>query len=278
MAENRQCPPLRETVCIDTYRVLDSCRDKDCFENTRVYLTEYGQQLVDSGAAVRVKSAKTVWSYIDIEEVPFNRGFYQIDVRLFIRITADVCVGPGQVEEICGIAAVEKKVILFGSEGNVRIFKSEGGCSGFCPSGKKSACRVATNLPVAVVETVDPMVLSYKVVSPAVCKCCCCVCDIPRELLDGTNGTLCEAGGNILSVTLGLFSVVRIERPAQYLVGAAEYSVPEKECPEAGDDDPCKMFRRMPFPVNEFYPPSRCNINRTPPQKGDTAAHCGCND
>ena len=48
MAENRcSCsggsfPNLsvgKESVCIDTYRVLDSCRDKDCFENTRVYVT-----------------------------------------------------------------------------------------------------------------------------------------------------------------------------------------------------------------------------------------------
>lgn len=66
MAENRLCQQPKETVCIDTYRVLDSCRDKDCFENTRVYLTEYGQELIDSGAAVRIKSAKTVWSYIDM--------------------------------------------------------------------------------------------------------------------------------------------------------------------------------------------------------------------
>ncbi|MDD6094438.1 MAG: hypothetical protein PUC29_01695 [Clostridia bacterium] len=278
MAENRQCQPVRETVCIDTYRVLDSCRDKDCFEDTRVYLTEYGQQLLDSGAAVRVKSAKTVWSYIDIDEVPFNRGFYQIDIRIFIRLTIEVCVGPGHVEEICGIAAVEKRVILFGSEGNVRIFKSEGGCSGFCPSGRRSACKSATNLPVAVLETVDPIVLSYKVIPPHMCKCCCCVCDIPEQVVNMMDGNMCEQGGNILAVTLGMFSVIRIERPAQYLVGAAEYSVPEKECPEADDDDPCKMFRKMPFPVGEFYPPSQCAINRCPPRNNDSHSHCGCGD
>lgn len=275
MSDIRQCPPQKETVCIDTYRVLDSCRDKDCFENTRVYLSEYGQQLLDSGAAVRVKSAKTVWSYIDIDEVPFNRGFYQIDVRMFIRITAEVCTCPGNVEEIHGIAVVEKKVILFGSEGSVRIFKSEGGCSGFCPSGRKSACKMATNLPVAVVETVDPMVLSYKVIPPHMCKCCCCVCDIPEDVMESVNGGICEQGGNTLAVTLGMFSVIRIERPAQYLVSAAEYSVPAKECPEADDDDPCKMFRRMPFPIGEFSPPSQCSINNTP-RKADSEKTCGC--
>lgn len=277
MAETRQCRSLRETVCIDTYRVLDSCRDKDCFEDTRVYLTEYGQQLLDSGAAVRVKSAKTVWSYIDIDEVPFNRGFYQIDVRMFIKLTAEACVCPGKTEEIAGIAAVEKKVILFGSEGGVRIFRSEGGCSGFCPSGRKSACKAATNLPVAVIETVDPMVLSYKVIPPQMCKCCCSACDIPEDVMRMTDGGVCDGGGNILAVTLGLFSVIRIERPAQYLVNASEYSVPEKECCEVEDDDPCKMFRRMPFPESEFYPPSRCSIDSAPKKSdGDISCGCGC--
>ena len=41
MVENRnnccsQGNREKDMVCIDTYRVLDSCRDKDCFENVRV--------------------------------------------------------------------------------------------------------------------------------------------------------------------------------------------------------------------------------------------------
>ena len=37
----------RETVCIDTNRVLDSCRDRDCFENVRVYLSCYGKEVLE---------------------------------------------------------------------------------------------------------------------------------------------------------------------------------------------------------------------------------------
>ena len=51
MAENRfPCPtsgaPTRESVCIDTNRVLDSCRDRDCFENVRVYLSSFGNEIL----------------------------------------------------------------------------------------------------------------------------------------------------------------------------------------------------------------------------------------
>ena len=48
----------RETVCIDTYRVLDSCRDKDCYEDVRVYLTSFGQELINHTQNVRTKSAQ----------------------------------------------------------------------------------------------------------------------------------------------------------------------------------------------------------------------------
>ena len=50
---NSPCDRGRDTVCIDTYRVLDSCRDKDCFEDVRVYLTCYGQEIIDRTLQLR---------------------------------------------------------------------------------------------------------------------------------------------------------------------------------------------------------------------------------
>lgn len=64
-------------------------------------------------------------------------------------------------------------------------------------------------------------------------------------------------GNRGLYVSLGFFSVVRIERPSQFIISASEYSVPDKVCQEAEEDDPCKLFAKMSFPVNEFSPPSR---------------------
>ena len=261
MSENRLCQsPGREMVCIDTYRILDSCRDKDCFEDVRVFLTGYGQELIERQGAVRAKCARIVWSYIDIDPVPFNRGFYQLNIKIYVRIIAEVCVAPGNIQEIEGIAVVEKKVILFGSEGNVSVFKSEAGngCSGFCPSGDRSGCSRSSNLPIAVLEAVDPIILDSKVVSPSHRVRCCCQCDdIPESVCCCIGGgSVCDTQGDKFVVTLGLFSIVRIERPAQYLINAAEYCVPEKECVEAQHNDPCKLFKSMSFPVSEFCPPA----------------------
>lgn len=273
----------REMVCIDTYRVLDSCRDKDCFENVRVYLTDYGQELIDRVTAVRAKCAGVVWSYIDIDTVPFNRGFYQLTIKIYVKIISEVCVAPGNIQEIDGIAVVEKKVILFGSEGNVSIFKSTGGCSGFCAPGHGGHHQsMSNNLPIAVLETVDPIILNSKIVEPKECNsccvcCCCCADEVPEGVCSTLSGNICDRDDcNKLTVSLGFFSVVRIERPAQYLINAAEYCVPDKECVMAEEDDPCKLFRSMSFPVNEFCPPSvgrlACDSDPIKPSRGG----CGC--
>ena len=37
----------REAVCIETNRILDSCRDRDCFEDVKVILTDFGSEIIE---------------------------------------------------------------------------------------------------------------------------------------------------------------------------------------------------------------------------------------
>ncbi len=279
MLDNRNCPApsSKENICIDTYRVLDSCRDKDCFENVKVYLTDFGEEIIERTSVIRAKCAQISSAYIDINDVPFNRGFYQLNIRIYVKLTFEACVCPGNIQEIDGIAVVDKKVILFGSEGNVNVFKSEFGDSGFC----KKSCEVnnSHSQPIAVLEAVDPIVLGVKVVEPKrfACSCCCCIDDIPESVLGCVSGPLCERDNKALVVSLGFFSVIKIERPAQILVSALEYNIPEKECITASEDDPCTLFRAMSFPVNEFSPPviNTCGCS-VPVNKTSKDSRCGC--
>lgn len=253
----------RETVCIDTMRVLDSCRDRDCYEDSRVYLTTFGQELIDRTTTVRTVCADIIGTSIGVSAVPFNAGFYQINIRFFIRLRFEACLGGGRSQEFCGLTVLEKNVVLYGSEGNASIFRSTES-HGFCATpdfGNQS-----DNLPVAVVETVAPIVLSTKVVGPEChCNCCNILCGCSEEeglptcisdaFPEGLPTTAPEQG-NRLIVSIGMFSVVRIERPAQFLISGTEYSVPDKECaPMKDDEDPCRLFRSMAFPVHEFSPP-----------------------
>jgi len=162
MLEGKNCsnPHQKENICIDTYRVLDSCRDKDCFENVKVFLTCFGEEIIERTSNIRAKCANIVSAYIDVAEVPFNRGFYQLNIKIYTKIVFEACVCQGNVQEFEGIAVVEKKVILFGSEGNVNVFKSELG-SGFCELPCQS--NKASTMPIAVLEIVNPIILGVNV-------------------------------------------------------------------------------------------------------------------
>ena len=274
MTENRSSGGgCRDMVCIDTYRVLDSCRDKDCFEDVRVYLTAEGQEIIERTGAVRAKCAEVIWANIDIDSVPFNRGFYQIYLRLYTKIICEACVGPGNLQEFEGIAVVEKKVILFGGEGNVSVFRSELQRSPIPCTGK--GVERVKSLPLAVLETVDPIVLGTKIVEPGRgCRATCAasIDEIPDAVFSSVRGELSECPGmNRLLVSLGFFSVVRIERPAQYLVNGVEYCVPEKECVMPPVEDPCSLFKQMSFPTAEFSSQPIGNY-----RGGEGEKKCGC--
>ena len=260
MAENRfpcssserQGGRGQEMVSIETNRILDSCRDRDCFEDVKVLLTDFGYELLERTSNVRVKDACIAWTYIGIDPVKFNRGFYSVDVRFYVKLTFEACVCVGKALEFSGLAVCDKKVILYGGEGNVSVFRSSDDGNGFCKDPFREKKSGAS--PVAVCEVADPIALGARVVKyEDHCGCACCYAEeIPENICCCFDGDLCEMEGQReLLVSLGFFSVIRLERPGQYLVNAVECCVPKKEC--AFDDlDPCSLFRHMEFPVGEF--------------------------
>ncbi|MBQ9510707.1 MAG: hypothetical protein IJR55_03320 [Clostridia bacterium] len=280
MADNRLSLSCggRDTVYIDTNRILDSCRDKDCFEDVTVYLTDAGREAIERGGNVRTKDAHVICAQMTVDPVPFNRGFYQVTIRMYVKVDCEVCTGMGRSQDVEGLCTVEKKVVLYGSEGNVSIFKSSSENNSFCSNTCESAA--SSNLPTAVLEVVDPIVLNTKIVDA--CRFgdgmrrpdCFCEGTLPESVAEFFGGRLCaDPAGRNLTVSLGFFSVVRIERPAQYLVNGTEYTVPEKECVTPNTDDPCSMFRRMAFPTSEFYPPA---LDEMTTDQNQNQGGCGC--
>ena len=269
----------RDSVVIDTMRVLDSCRDRDCYEDVRVYLTPIGRELINRTSTVRAVDAKIIGTAISVDEVPFNNGFYQIHIRFYIRLKNEACVCAGTTRDFYSLAVVEKSVVLYGGEGSTTVFRSSR-TGGFCCTdcvGEGSA-----NSPVAAVETATPVILNSRVVcceatggSSCGCGCACechshCACEVSesipaaiREQFDECLALSGEDGGNRLFISFGIFSVVRLERPAQYLISAAEHSVPDKEChPVTGEENPCCLFRTMAFPIGAFGQSCGANENK----------------
>lgn len=273
MAENNSanCGHRTDSVCIHTNQIYDSCKDKECLEDLRVYLTSRGQELVDQSINVKVRKAEIIWIFTDVEKVPFNRGYYTVDLKFFFKVTLDVFTGVSRPTEVEGLATFDKKVVLFGSEGNAKIFKSKYKEDSFDPQLWKK-----TNMPKAVVEVVDPIALSAKVVE--VCENSC-VCDQPIDLccvpecIQRTfdDSIVMEGEQKRVYVTLGLFSIIKLEREVQLLIPAIDFCIPDKECVTATENNPCELFDKIQFPFDEFFPPKApdCDCNELSGEDSD---------
>ena len=248
-----QCRPddLREALAIHTRKITDSCRDKDCIEDLRVYLTKSSQCVLDTAAGARVRCADLIYTYIDVEPVAFDRNHYCIDVTFYYRILADATVGNSRPAALYGLAVFSKRAVLCGEDSRAHIFRSD------TRLGEPDGLTVAgANRPTAVVEVLDPMVLSSRV--KEVCDCTCQdTVQIPGCIRNMFDEELVTAGDRRrLFVSLGQFSIIRLERDAQLVVPVLEYALPTKECCDNPGcaEDPCEMFSRIPFPAAQFSP------------------------
>ena len=226
---------------------------KDCIEDLRLYPTKASQEAIERALSVKAGSAELLCAYIDVEPVGFNRGFYTVDVRYFYRITAAAFVGAARPVEVSGLAVFDKRVILFGSEGNAKVFSSDNITD--CQNPQTSS------MPTAVVEAVDPIILNMKLVDVCDCRPCGCeITEIPPCVCAAFGGDLVFGGdARRLYVSLGQFSIVRLERDSQLLIPSYDYCIPDKECTcsnNSCNDDPCEVFRQVQFPVDEFFPPN----------------------
>lgn len=244
----------KEAVCIDAGRVYDSCSDKDCLEDLRVYFTERDQMVIDHAVSIRAKKVEVITTYVDVEALPFNRGYYSCDLTFFFEVQLEVYSGHAMPCTIVrGVAVFDKKVILYGSEGNVKVFRSEFRAD--CHDRQEMPTR---NMPRCCVQIADPIILAARLSEPQeCCPPCSCVCcgAIPEHICNGYGGNFCEAqDGKKVYVTIGIFTIVQLIRNVQMLVPVYDFCLPNKECC-ATTENPCDLFRKMCFPVDEFFPP-----------------------
>ena len=254
------CDP-NQTMSVHVRKITDSCRDKDCIEDLRVYLTCGSQQLLDSAANVRVRSAELIHTYIDVEPVAFDRNHYCIDITFYYRVLADAVVGSCRPTTLYGLAVFNKRAVLCGEDSRAHIFRSDTALGR--PDGR-TLCTA--NRPTAVVEVLDPMVLGSKIRDVCECASDTVTAQIPEGICSAFDEELVLSGGQRrLFVTLGQFSIVRLERDAQLVIPVLDYSIPTKECCDASGscctEDPCEMFSRIPFPSKQFSP-DNCDRNR----------------
>lgn len=236
---------IREAVCINTRKIFDSCRDKDCVDDLRVFPTATSQSYIENALSIRPKSAELLYVAVDVEPVTFNRGHYTVDCTYFYRVKAETFPAG---ETCTGLCVFDKRVMLFGSEGRVKSYSSDS----LLPAASTD------DLPVAVVDSVDPICLHCKLVDAD----CLITTDMEQRAIPAiiteafTEPLLLTDTARRWFAAIGQFSIIRLERDTQLLIPAYDYCLPDKECPGAVvDDDPCTLFARIRFPVEEFFPP-----------------------
>lgn len=243
--ENSSC--ASGSVNIHTKKTYGSCRDKDCIEDLRVYPTASSQALINTAFSVRPKSAALLCADVRVDPVSFNRGYYTVDVTYFYKVTGNVFPGGNEIK---GLAIFDKRVILFGSEGTAKVFSSER-----CCGRRRHFCAGEVEQPTAYVEAVDPIALSMKLADPDTTAAEAELQAIPEDIVGAIGEELVLTGAcRRLYVTLGQFSIIRLERDALLTVDA-KYFFPDKECAGSSEDDPCTLFSSVRFPVEEFFPP-----------------------
>ena len=246
---------IREAVCIHTRKIYDSCRDKDCIEDLRFYPQLQYADIISRAMSVKGGSARLLHIYVDVEPVSFNRGFFTVDLRFFYRVTLQAYLTSPIPVPVEGLCVFDKRVILFGSEGNAKIFSSQ------LSAGEPDFQMLRrANAPIAVVEAVDPIVLDARILDGCGKRSCDCdLCEVPSFVNNCFDGELSTGDDSRrVYVTLGQFSIVRLERDSQLLIPVYDYCMPEKECScgISGGEDPCCVFRNISFPVGEFFPPN----------------------
>lgn len=279
MAENKACccgdklpGKIREAICIDTNRVYDSCADKDCLADLRVYFPPEKQSTIDHATSVRCKGTKLLNCFIDVEKVPYNNGCYSVDIIFFFKVEVEVfCFPPAPPVTLCGFTSFSKKCILYGSEGRVKVFSSE------YSKGDDDQLMPTNTNPRAKVQVADPICLDAKICRP--CDCCNPVGEfniaLPKCIKKCFNEDFpedfhCRPCEKVVAVTIGLFTIVQLERDVQMLIPAYDFCIPSKEC-SCETDDPCETFRKIKFPVDEFFPPNCENIC-------NDGCNCSCGD
>ena len=91
-------------------------------------------------------------------------------------------------------------------------------------------------MPHAVVEVVDPITLGAKIVDVRDKRSCCCdddfdIASVPESVCRVFDDAIVSGNeAKRVFVSLGIFSIIKLERRVQLLIPSYDFCIPNKEC------------------------------------------------
>ena len=243
---------LREESLIVS-KIYDSCRRQDCLTMSHLGPARAAESIVignfsinegdiinppHDAASVSIDKLKVKKVMIvDKEHNSFKRGYWDIEIkfvfeyRLIFR-EADGCI----IGSIKALSIHNKKLTLFGSEG-----------ADFFMASDMYQChgdKVLGNEPYVHIEA-KGMSLGAEIVY-----------NHHKACNSSKEGHHHHHHLKEVSVTIGLFSIVKLFRIVDLMVESRGFAIP-KECENSGTIKPCDFFDQLSFPMDVFAPPQK---------------------
>lgn len=276
--DERDLCKIEEAVCVQTEKVYDSCREKNCIEDLEVF--GLPKKLVNKAIDVTCREVEVEDVVIDIEPLKFKRGYYTVTVTFVFTVCVDLIFKNESPKTRCGVALFTKKVVLFGSQGRVKIFKSK-----FRRRRRDEQLLEQDNRPNSIVEVAEPICLAARIEEECESTTLSTrdiniVLSIIKFMqtnaaavdidIDGNNNNvdvdidqtnIINIGGNgkpetKVLVTIGIFSIVKLVRLVQLLMPSFGFCRPPV-CVSSTNEDPCELFDTIEFPRDAFFPPQK---------------------
>lgn len=234
MNDNLTGRQFKEACCVDVMRIFDSCSSQDCLEDLLFTVDDADEETINAASYIKVKGISVSDVSFVIDPVPFNRGFYTVDVTYNFNAEIEAHeAGATPPAIVYGTSNFSKRVILYGSDGSSIKFSSDDTATAVQETATSGcaccSCDLCT-LPVASVNLAPPVCLSASLGDVP-------TGDTPRDI----------------NITIGLFAIIQLARPVPLMIPSYEYCMPAKEC-STNTDSPCELFDKMSFPASEFFP------------------------
>lgn len=224
------------TVRVLASQVMDSRRARDCMEDLPVYFSDArSKEIVEACSSVKGVAATVAGVTFDVEPVTLKEGCFNVDCSYTFNVTLNAYSEPGaEPVQITGQCFYSNRCMLYGGCSGVQTFGSDG--------------RALDASPAATAQVCEPVMLQAFVTRQM-------SSDTQTAQGEPESKAECIPGERAVFVTIGVFSVVSLERVAQVTVPAIRSGAMGGECAGGSvDQDPCVLFRRTAFPTARFRP------------------------